>query len=170
MGTLFPIIVLILSAIVTAQSGSLNTSSPDLNVLKQKLGPIIRVDVSHRDPPPNADDSPLHAINPPRDEWRFKAEIKVQNTGSKTIKSIEWEVLFILRENSTLMSRGYTAHSRKSIRAGETVTLASWIKDDSLKIVRTQRQKGLLKEKVQISRIEYADGSIWEAEKSMRVH
>jgi hypothetical protein len=166
--TLSPILLLLLFQIVTAQSGSLNTSPSDVTVLEHKLGSIVRVGVYQRDPPATLDNRSNRESNPPRDEWRVKTELTVQNVGSRRIKSIEWGLLLIVPGNPTTV-RGYTAHSRKSIKPGETVTLASWITDDSLKVVSKQRQSGLLKEKAQITRIEYADGAIWKGEASLKV-
>jgi hypothetical protein len=71
--------------------------------------------------------------------------------------------------NSTKEIHSYDIRSRKTIRSGETVTLVGLIRNQSLKAISKRRDKGLLKERVDITRIEYADGSIWEGEKSIKV-
>jgi hypothetical protein len=157
-----PIILLLFSHIAAAQDKSINSGPPNLIVIKHKLGSIIRVDVSERDQPPNIDQSPHLEINPPRYEWRAKAQLQLRNTGHKKIKSIDWRLLVIVEENSTKQITDYFTHSDKVLSPGKTVTLERWVREQSLKTLKKQRDKGLAKEQAVIARIEYSDGTIWQ--------
>ena len=165
MTLLCPIILLLFFNIAVAQDKSINPSPPNLVVIKHKLGSIIRVDVSDHDQPPNIDYSPHLEIKPPRYEWRAKAQLRVQNTGGKKIKSIDWRILLIVEANSTKLTRSYFTHSEEVLRPGETATLSRWLREPSLKTLKEQRDKGLIKEQAEIARIEYSDGAVWKGGK-----
>jgi len=147
---------------------STNTSPTDLIVIKYHIGSVVEVDVSRSDPPPKIDDSHQTEGNPPQYERRVKAELQVQNSGSKRIKSLDWRLLLIVDKNSTKEIYSYAIHSNKDIRPGEKVTLDGWIRNESIKAVSKQREKGLTKERVDITRVVYADGSIWEGDKPLK--
>ena len=168
MKTLYLIVLLLFAQTATAQEKFPNTSPTDLIVIKYHIGSVVQVDVSRSDPPSKIDESHQFEGNPPQYEWRVKAELQVQNTGSKRIKRIDWRLILIVGENSTKEIYSYGLHSNKTIRPGEKVTLAGWIRNQSIKAISKQREKGLAKERVDITRIEYADGSIWEGEKPLK--
>jgi hypothetical protein len=168
MKSLYLIILFLSVQTVAAQQKSLNPRPKDLIVIRHQLR-IFRVDVSRSDPPPGIDNSHQFEGEPPRYDWRAKPELQVQNTGSKSIKSIDWRLLLVAEVNSTKEINPFDIRSRKTIRPGETVTLAGLIRNQSLKAISKRRDKGLVKERVDITRIEYADGSIWEGEKSIKV-
>ena len=69
----------------TAQFKASPAQASDLSIVAYKLGPIVRVDVSPNDPPPELDrqSSVAAEINPPRYEWQAKAELEIQNTGTR---------------------------------------------------------------------------------------
>ena len=165
MKLLCSITLLFVSCFAATQDKSINSSPPDLVVIKHKLGPIVRVDVSDHDPPPDMDYSPHLEIKPPRYEWRAKAQLRVQNTGGKKIKSIDWRILLIVEANSTKLTRSYFTHSEEVLRPGETATLSRWLREPSLKTLKEQRDKGLIKEQAEIARIEYSDGAVWKGGK-----
>jgi hypothetical protein len=164
MKLLCPILLLLFPYIAVAQDKSINSSSPNLIVIKHKLGSIIRVNVSARDQPPDIDKSPHLEINPPRYEWRAKAQLQVQNAGSKNIRSIDWRLLLIVEENSTKQIKSYFTHSNKLLRPGQIAKLERSISDQSLKTLKKQRDKGMTTEHAVVTRIEYSDGAIWQGE------
>src|SRR5260370_5306118 len=140
-----------------AQDKTPNTSATDLRIIKSKLGSIVRVDTSRRDPPPKLDESPHVEINPPSYECRVKAALEVQHTGNRTIKSIVWQFLLIVETKPEKRIWSYLIRSKKEIRPGETVKLSGRIKDASLKELRRQQRAGLLQVQAEIKRINYAD-------------
>jgi len=140
-----------------AQDKTSNTSATDINIIKSKLGPIVRVDTSRRDPPPKIDESSHVDIIPPSYEWRVKVELDVQNTGNRKIKRIVWQFLLIVGTNPEKRIQSYLIRSKKEIRPGETVKVSGWMKDADLKELRKQQRAGLLHVQAEIKRIEYAD-------------
>ena len=140
-----------------AQDKTPNTSATDLRIINSKLGSIVSIDTSRRDPPPKLDESPHVEINPPSYEWRVKAALEVQNTGNRTIKSIVWQFLLIVETKPEKRIWSYLIRSKKEIRPSETVKLSGWIKDASLKELRRQQRAGLLQVQAEIKRINYAD-------------
>jgi hypothetical protein len=159
MKSIYLVILLVFSTTSTAQHKTSYTSAPDLTVIKSKLISIISVDVSSPDPPPQDNVSPSY--NPPRYEWQGKAELEVQNTGSKSIKSIDWEFFLIVEENSEKTTRSYRIRSKKAIRPGEIAKVTGWFQDAYLKALRKRLKEGLLQGQAEIKRINYADGRIW---------
>ena len=168
MKTLYLIVLLLFAQTGTAQEKFPNTSPPDLIVIKYHIGSDVQVDVSRSSHPPKIDESHQFEDDPHHYESRVKAELQVQNSGSKRIKRIDWRILLIVGENSTKQIYSYGLHSNRTIRAGEKVTLAGWIRNQSIKTISKQREKGLAKERVDITRIQYADGSIWEGEQPLK--
>jgi hypothetical protein len=161
--SIYLVIFLAFSGASTPQDNAPYTTAPDLVVIKSKLGSIIRVDITRPDPPPNDNQYSRIGVNPPPPmyEWRGKAELEVQNTGSKSIKRIYWEFFLMVEENSVQASRSYQIRSKKTIRPGQTVKVAGWIKDIALKELREQLKKGSLQGRAEIKRIDYANGGIW---------
>jgi hypothetical protein len=88
MKSLYLIILLLSAQTAAAQQKSLSPRPKDLIVIRHQLR-IFRVDVSRSDPPPGIDNSHQFEGEPPRYDWRAKPELQVQNTGSKSMKSIE---------------------------------------------------------------------------------
>src|SRR5713226_6905184 len=112
--------ILLVFSITSAQDKTPNTSPSDLVITKSKLGSIVRVDTSPRDPPPKIDESPQFKGSPPSYEWQFKAELEVQNTGSRIIRSIVWQFPLIVATNPEKVIQSYLVRSNKKIRPGET--------------------------------------------------
>jgi hypothetical protein len=140
-----------------AQDKTPNTSATELRIIKSKLDSIFRVDTSRRDPPPELDRSSHVDIIPPSYEWRAKAELEVQNTGSKRIESIVWQFLLIVETNPEKKIQSYLIRSKKEIRPGETVKVTGWIKGAYLKELRKDQRAGLLRGQAEIKGINYED-------------
>jgi hypothetical protein len=151
-------IFLIFCTTSIAQDKTPNISATDLIIIKSKLGSIVRVDTSRPDPPPKLDESPHLEFNPPSYEWQVKAELKVQNTGSRSIKSIVWQFLLIVETNPEKRIQSYLIRSKKEIRPGKTVKVTGWIKGAYLKELRKHQRAGVLHAQAEIKRINYADG------------
>jgi len=163
MKSIYLVMLLAFPITSTPQAKAQYTTAPDLILLESKLGSIVRVDVTRPDPPPNDNQYPRIGVNPPPPsyEWHGKAELDVQNTGSRRIKSIYWEFFLTVGADSYQAPRGYQIRSKKTIRPGQTVKLTGWIKDTYLKELRERPNKGLLQGRAEIKRIDYADGRIW---------
>ena len=95
---------------------------------------------------------------------RDAAVVAVRNDGSKTIKAIAYDFIFVNTENSKEWFR-YQFRNRATIGAGKTKTLTNTIVDKRLNAFRPPRvdpATGVNSEiRVVINRIEYADGSVW---------
>ena len=159
-------ILLVFFTASTAQNRIPDTSATDLIIIKSKLGPIVGVDTSRGDPPPKRHESQQFKGSPPSYEWQAKAELEVQNTGSKTIKSIVWQFPIIvatkiMATSSVKIIQHNLMRSKKEIQPGETVKVTGWIKGAYLKELRKQQKAGLLQGHGEITRINYADGGIW---------
>jgi hypothetical protein len=146
----------------TAQLKASQPQASDLIIVAHKLGPIVRVDVSRSDPPPDSSEGRSSAtdINPPHYEWRAKAKLEIQNTGTRSIRSFYWGVLLVINTASAKEIRSYQICFKKTIRPGKRVTVRGWIRNESLKGV--SKHTGIVQEKGQITNIEYEDGSMWK--------
>lgn len=89
--------------------------------------------------------------------FKYTAKASLKNTSAKTVKLIAWDYVFTGKENQKEIKR-FKFQSKQQVPPGETATLFKEIgldpKDDT-------RQLNGSKQAVEITRIEYADGSIW---------
>lgn len=158
MKTISLIFLLVFSTTAAAQQKLPDTNVSDLVIIKSKLGRIVRVDVTRSDPPPRLDESSSFRVDPPEYEWQAKAELEVQNTGSKSIKNIDWELILLVDGNAGQDLRSYRIRSKKLIRPGETVKVTGWFKDNALREMRQQAKAGQLQTKAEIKLIRDEDG------------
>jgi len=152
------IILLVFFTISSAQQKPLDTRVSDLVIVKSRLGRIVPVDVTRSDPPPQMDESLHFRVNPPEYEWHAKAELEVQNTGSKSIKNIDWEFFLMVDGNAGQDIRSYRIRSKKLIRPSETVKVTGWFKDNGLREMRKQVKEGLVQTQAEIRLIKDEDG------------
>jgi len=95
-------------------------------------------------------------------------ELKINNTGVKTIRLIVWE--YSLFDPDTHLELGRHRFSNSvNIRAGKTANLVGRSKTPPARIVQATKPdkddkelRGKYAERVTIQRIEYDDGTIWE--------
>lgn len=114
-------------------------------------------------PPPIPRPKPRPAMDQrPTVEYIYQAKIK--NTGTKAIRRVVWEYVFL--DPATQREVGRRRHeSRVTIRPGKTESLMVRTSSpptgtiDARKAGKKERE--LYTEKVLIQRIEYADGSFW---------
>jgi hypothetical protein len=146
----------------TAQKAS-PPVAPDLLIVAYKLGPIVRIDISSSGAFAQLEgQSYVSEVNPPRYEWQAKAEIKLRNTGTKSIKSVDCELLSTINVGTAIMIRSLHMHFKRTIAPGDTIKVSRKIRGDELKTWSQRRKQGLLQVRASIRRIEYADGSVWE--------
>lgn len=81
----------------------------------------------------------------------------LRNTGQKAIKSVTWKYLFYKDEKRTKVVRSYRFHSGKRIEPGASVRVKESVAASSEPRQWTNYQA------VQIIRIKYADGTVWQA-------
>ena len=162
------LVLLGLPSTLTAQKPS-TSGAPDLLIIAHKLGRILRVDVSPPGPFPELEGNSSIAteINPPSYQSQVKSEIKLRNTGARTIKSVGWEVFLIEDHRPTIYTTIYTVQSmslcvRKTIRPGNTKRLSQWIRGYDLRAWSRRQKEGLLQVRTNIVSIKYADGSVWK--------
>lgn len=90
--------------------------------------------------------------------------VTIRNEGSKKIKAISYDFIFVNTQNDKEWFR-YQFRNRRSIGTGETKTLTNETTDKRIETVRpasVEPATGLNSEvRVVINRIEYTDGSIW---------
>ena len=77
----------------------------------------------------------------------------VKNVGSKITKSVEWEYIFFSDDDTQKELKRYKFRNKVKIAPGDIKFLSRDVDDKAL----SKRQK------VNIIRVEYADGSIWQA-------
>jgi hypothetical protein len=89
--------------------------------------------------------------------FKYTAKATLKNTGAKTIKAVWWDHIFTdLKEQKEL--KRYSLQSRQQIVPGETQTLAREVgidPKDNTRFITTGKQT------VEITKIEYTDGSVW---------
>jgi hypothetical protein len=90
--------------------------------------------------------------------FKYTAKATVKNTGTKAIKAVSWDYVFTDGKERKELKR-YRLQSKQQILPGETRTLTASValdpKDKSSHI--TTGKQG-----VEITKLEYADGSSWK--------
>jgi hypothetical protein len=100
---------------------------------------------------------------PPDDGYRYV--VKLRNGGSKVIKSIDWDYLFIDPDTMSVLSR-HQFTSDETIKPGKSkefgvLYLIPPVQTVSAKMLGKKRQANF-KEQVVLMRIQYSDGSVWQ--------
>lgn len=100
---------------------------------------------------------------PPDDAYRYV--VKLRNGGSKVIKSIDWDYLFIDPDTMTVLSR-HQFTSDETIKPGKSrefsvLYLLPPVQTVSVKMLGKKRLANF-KEQVVLMRIQYSDGSVWQ--------
>ena len=89
--------------------------------------------------------------------FKYTARATLKNQGAKTIKAVSWDYVFTDAGGRKELKR-YKLQSRQQVLPGETQVLSRGVeldaKDDTRHITAG-------KQSVEITRIEYADGSVW---------
>ncbi len=101
--------------------------------------------------------------NAPEDGYRYT--VKVRNDGQKTIKSVDWDYLFIDPSDGREVAR-HQFTSDETVKPGKTKELAVLyltppVKTISAKVL-SKKEPMPFQERVILARILYTDGSIWQ--------
>jgi len=104
-----------------------------------------------------------HQDSPSRYAFVYKATIK--NAGSKAIKSIDWDYVFLDRGTENEVGRQQFT-SEEKISPGKTKELVVTITKPPTKTISltalTDNERGTLDGRVIVVRIDYADGTSWQ--------
>lgn len=99
----------------------------------------------------------------PRDGYRYK--VLLTNTGSKTIKLVDWDYVFIDPSTHEVVSR-HQFTSQESIKPGKSKEVSVLYLTPPVKTVSagtlTKKEPMPFTEQVVIARIEFSDGSFWQ--------
>ena len=138
--------------------------APDLLIVAYKLGRIVRIDISSSGAFAKLEgpSSMATEINPPLYESQVKAEIKLQNKGARTVKSVDCEFLLTEGPGPTTTFRQLTMHVKKTIRPGDTIKVSRLIRGYDLRTWRRRQKDGLLQVRTNIIHMVYADKSVWD--------
>jgi hypothetical protein len=89
--------------------------------------------------------------------FKYTARVNLKNLATKTIKAVEWNYLFVDPENEKELKR-YKILSKQQILPDAAQTL---VKDIFIDLKEKTGHLKTGKQKVQLARIEYTDGSSW---------
>jgi hypothetical protein len=98
----------------------------------------------------------------PRDGYRYK--VRLRNDGAKTIKSIDWDYLFLDPMTQQELAR-HQFTSDETIKPGKSKEISVLYLIPPVKLIsaRTLNKKNLpFTEQVVIANIQYSDGSSWQ--------
>ncbi len=89
--------------------------------------------------------------------FKYTAKATLKNTGAKTIKTVSWDYIFTDAKEQKELKR-YRLQSKQQIPPGEMQLLS---RDVELDPKDNTRHITTGKQSVEITRIEYTDGSVW---------
>ena len=92
--------------------------------------------------------------------FKYVAKLTLKNEGGKPVKSIEWDHLFVEREGGKELKR-YHLQAKQQIAAGASQTVS---KEVFIRPEESTRHIGEGVQKVRVTRVEFADGTVWRAE------
>jgi len=90
--------------------------------------------------------------------FKYTARVTLKNSGAKTIKSVSWDYVFADAKDQKELKR-YKLQSRQQILPGQTQAVS---RDVGLDPKDNTQHISIGKQSVEITRIEYADGSVWQ--------
>ena len=99
---------------------------------------------------------------PPRYAFRYKVSVK--NSGTKTIKSIDWDYIFFERDSQTEIGR-LQFTSDEGVGPGKTKELNVLVRRPPTRTISVMAlnkdERKTLSDQVVVVRVEYTDGSVW---------
>jgi hypothetical protein len=91
--------------------------------------------------------------------FKYTAKATLKNTGAKTIKAVSWDYIFTDAKERKELKR-YKLQSKQQLLPGETQLLTRDVEldpKDNTRYITTGKQS------IEITRIEYTDGSVWKS-------
>ena len=92
--------------------------------------------------------------------FKYTAKLTLKNSGAKTVKSVEWDHLFVEHEGGRELKR-YHLEVKQQIAVGASQTLS---KEVLIKPEESTRHISEGVQKIRLTRVEFADGTVWRAE------
>ena len=92
--------------------------------------------------------------------FKYVSKLTLKNSGAKAVKSVEWEHLFVEREGGKELKR-YRLQAKQQVAVGSSQTVA---KEVYVKPEESTRHISEGLQKVRVTRVEFADGTVWRAE------
>jgi hypothetical protein len=89
--------------------------------------------------------------------FKYVARLTVKNSGAKAIRSVKWNHLFVEPDGGKELKR-YRLQSKQEVAPGETQTLSKAV---FIKPGESMRHFTTGKQTIQITRVEFADGTFW---------
>ena len=89
--------------------------------------------------------------------FKYTAKATLKNTGAKTIKTVSWDYIFTDAKEQKELKR-YKLQSKQQVLPGETQLLT---RDVELDPKDNTRHITTGKQSIEITKIEYTDGSTW---------
>jgi hypothetical protein len=96
--------------------------------------------------------------------FKYRAQLTLRNRSAKAVKSVSWDVVFVEPGQAT-GAKHYPLQLKQQITPGETQTL---VREIHIKPEESTRHISSGTRKVQLTRVEYADGSVWRADEESR--
>ena len=132
----------------------------------KRTGNSLEVDKLTREA--KADDANIVGMRgkaPARYVFMYKASVK--NTGEKTIKTVDWDYIFLEPETESEISR-HQFTSDEKISPGKSKELTVLISTPPTRTISvyalTKGELQSVKGRVAVVRIEYSDGSVWPSQ------
>src|SRR4051812_25625636 len=94
--------------------------------------------------------------------FKYVSKLALRNSGAKAVKSVEWEHIFVEREGGKELKR-YRLQAKQQVAAGSSQTVA---KEVYVKPDESTRHISEGVQKVRLTRVEFADGTVWRAEEN----
>jgi len=113
---------------------------------------------------------PMPSNDPNAEAWRreplqerhgFEVSLQLKNSGSRVIKKLDWDFLFLDSESGSELKR-FSISSKSKIRSGEVKFLTKQVLPGLFLAGRTKPEFASGKSAVVIRSIEFADGSKWQ--------
>ena len=150
-----------LAAVCAARAFDERGSAPDVSVLgfEWKYAGYERAERIHNNETSVSDDpsTALKFSTASVYVFKYTAKATLKNTGTKAVKSVSWDYVFTDEKERKELKR-YRFQTKRQILPGETQTVGAALGFDPKKKT-SHFVTG--KQSVEITRLEYADGSAW---------
>jgi hypothetical protein len=94
--------------------------------------------------------------------FKYASKLTLRNAGAKAVKAVEWDHIFVEREGGRELKR-YHLQARQQIAPGASQSLS---KEVFIRPEESTRHIGEGRQRVRVTRVEFADGSVWRAEEN----
>lgn len=96
--------------------------------------------------------------------FKYAARLTVKNSGAKAVRAVEWEHVFFDPEDGKELKR-YRLQSKQQVAPGATLSLS---KEVLIGPDENTRHLTAGKQRVRLTRVEFADGTVWRSEEEKK--